>query len=124
MAARGGNRSNANVLATYLTQLLKGNTDVLILSLLEQNPMYGHQIMLELEERSRGFFRVSEGTLYPALYRLAREGFIRGRWAKLDSGQERKVYSLTRKGEQRLAECRTTWDGFAAAMNLVTGQTG
>jgi DNA-binding PadR family transcriptional regulator len=106
----------------YLTQLLKGNTDVLILSLLEREPMYGHRIMQELEQASGGFFRVSEGTLYPALYRMVREGFIRGKWSKLAGGQERKVYALTRKGERRLAECRSTWSGFAAAMDLVTTQ--
>src|SRR5205814_8777964 len=80
-------------MAAYLTQLLKGNTDVLILSLLEREPMYGHQIMEELEQTSSGFFRVSEGTLYPALYRLVREGLVRGRWSKLSSGQERKFYN-------------------------------
>jgi len=106
----------------YFTQLLKGNTDVLILSLLEREPMYGHQIMEELEQSSAGFFRVSEGTLYPALYRLAREGLVRGRWSKLPTGQERKFYALTRKGERRLRDCRSTWSGFAAAMNLVTAQ--
>jgi len=106
----------------YLTQLLKGNTDVLILSLLEREPMYGHQIMEELTKSSSGFFKVSEGTLYPALYRLAREGLVRGRWAKLPTGQERKFYSLTRKGEERLDDCRSTWTGFAAAMTLVTSR--
>lgn len=104
----------------YLTQLLKGNTDVLILSLLERESMYGHQLMEQLERTSAGFFHVSEGTLYPALYRLAREGLVRGRWSKLPTGQERKFYALTRKGERRLAECRSMWSGFAAAMDLVT----
>ncbi|HZP57098.1 MAG TPA: helix-turn-helix transcriptional regulator [Dehalococcoidia bacterium] len=108
--------------AKYLTQLLKGNTDVLILSLLAREAMYGHQIMEELEQSSRGFFRVSEGTLYPALYRLAREGYIRGRWSKLPTGQERKFYSLTRKGERRLDDCRSMWSGFAAAMDMVTAR--
>ncbi|MBI5285809.1 MAG: helix-turn-helix transcriptional regulator [Chloroflexi bacterium] len=111
------------VLGSYLTQLLKGNTDVLILSLLEREPMYGHQVMQELGQASAGFFQVSEGTLYPALYRMTREGFIRGRWTRLQTGQERKVYSLTKKGAQRLHECRSTWTGFAAAMNLVTTES-
>ena len=111
-------------LASYLTQLLKGNTDVLILSLLQREPMYGHQIMQQLEQASAGFFQVSEGTLYPALYRLVREGFIRSRWLKLPAGPERKVYSLTKKGQDRLDECRSTWDGFAAAMNRVTAAAG
>jgi DNA-binding PadR family transcriptional regulator len=107
-------------LTSYLTQLLKGNTDVLILSVLGRESMYGHQIMRELEAESRGFLRVSEGTLYPALHRLAREGYVRARWTKLPSGRERKMYTLTKKGEQRLADCRSTWDGFAAAMNSIT----
>jgi PadR family transcriptional regulator, regulatory protein PadR len=107
-------------LGAYLTQLLKGNTDVLILSLLEREAMYGHQIMQELEGASAGFFQLSEGTLYPALYRLTREGFVRARWMERGPGQERKVYTLTRKGERRLADCRSTWSGFAAAMNRVT----
>lgn len=109
-------------LGSYLTQLLKGNTDVLILSLLQREPMYGHQILQELEQTSAGFFQVSDGTLYPALYRLTREGFIRGKWAKLPTGQERKVYALTKKGDRRLSECISTWSGFAAAMDRVTAQ--
>ena len=59
-------------LTRYLTQLLKGNTDVLILSLLEREAMYGHQLMDELERASSGFFKIGEGTLYPALHRLER----------------------------------------------------
>lgn len=109
-------------LTGYLTQLLKGNTDVLILSLLEREPMYGHQIMGELEQASSGFFNVSEGTLYPALHRLARNGLVRGRWSKLPSGKARKFYVMTPKGARDLAACRSTWSDFAAAMGQITGR--
>jgi DNA-binding PadR family transcriptional regulator len=51
---------------------------------------------------------------------MAREGFIKGKWSRIASGQERKVYSLTKKGERRLGDCRSTWSGFAAAMERVT----
>jgi len=105
----------------YLTQLLKGNTDVLILSLLDGRPMYGYELMEELDRSSSGVIRVTEGTLYPALHRLAREGLVRGRWQKLPSGKERKVYGLTSKGDTRLRECLATWQDFAAAMSRVTG---
>jgi PadR family transcriptional regulator, regulatory protein PadR len=108
-------------LTGYLTQLLKGNTDVLILSLLEREPMYGHQIMDELERSSAGFLKVSEGTLYPALHRLVRNGLVRGRWSKLPSGKERKFYVMTPKGERELAACRSTWGEFAVAMGQITG---
>lgn len=108
----------------YITQLLKGNTDVLILSLLEQGPMYGHQIMESIEESSDGAIRISEGTLYPALQRLSKEGRVRSRWTKLPSGKERKCYSITPKGERWLAECRSAWGVFSRAMDRVTGGQG
>ena len=100
-------------LTRYLTQLLKGNTDVLILSLLEREAMYGHQLMDELERASSGFFKISEGTLYPALHRLTRNGLIRGKWGEIAPGKERKLYTVTPKGEQELAACRSTWGDFA-----------
>ena len=102
-----------------LAQLLKGNTDILILSLLEVEPMYGYQMIKELERRSQGFFRLGEGTLYPALHRLERAGLVQGRWQRLPSGQERRYYSLTRKGERRLEEQASAWARFASAVNLI-----
>ena len=102
-----------------LTQLLKGNTDILILSLLETEPMYGYQMIKELRRRSDGFFRLGEGTLYPALHRLERAGLVLGRWQRLASGQERRYYSLTRKGEQQLEEQANAWERFTSAVNLI-----
>jgi len=102
-----------------LAQLLKGNTDILILSLLESEPMYGYQMIKELQRRSEGFFRLGEGTLYPALHRLERAGLVQGRWQRLASGQERRYYSLTRKGERRLEEQANAWERFASAVNLI-----
>lgn len=102
-----------------LAQLLKGNTDILILSLLEREPMYGYQMIKELERRSQGFFRLGEGTLYPALHRLERAGLVQGRWQRLPNGQERRYYSLTRKGERQLEEQAGAWARFASAVNLI-----
>lgn len=100
-------------------QLLKGNTDILILSLLRREPMYGYQMIKELERRSKGFLRMGEGTLYPALHRLERAGLIRGRWERLPNGQERRYYSLTRTGERRLEEQSTNWLRFASAVEMI-----
>lgn len=107
----------------YLTELLKGNTDVLVLAIVQREPMYGYQIMKELAQRSDGFFRVSEGTLYPALHRLVRDGMLDSRWVRLATGQERRYYSLTAKGGSMLDDCYSTWTGFAAAMNSVVAPT-
>ena len=103
----------------YLTELLKGNTDVMVLALLREEPMYGYQLMKALERRSNGFFRMSEGTLYPALHRLVRDGLLDSRWVRLPSGQERRYYSVTDKGGHMLHECCSTWSGFTEAMNRV-----
>jgi transcriptional regulator len=102
-----------------LAQLLKGNTEILILSLIELEPMYGYQMIKELERRSQGFFRLGEGTLYPALHRLERAGLVQGRWQRLPNGQERRYYSLTRKGEGQLEEQADAWARFASAVNLI-----
>ncbi|MCX8125897.1 MAG: PadR family transcriptional regulator, partial [Dehalococcoidia bacterium] len=62
----------------YGRELLKGNTDSLLLSVIGDGPMYGYQIIKELERRSNGYFQFREGTLYPALHRLERAGLITG----------------------------------------------
>lgn len=102
-----------------LAQLLKGNTEILILSLIELEPMYGYQMIKELERRSQGFFHLGEGTLYPALHRLERAGLVQGSWQRLPNGQERRYYSLTRKGERQLGEQADAWARFASAVNLI-----
>jgi DNA-binding PadR family transcriptional regulator len=106
-----------------LAQLLKGNTDILLLSLLVREPMYGYQMIKELERRSQGFFRLGEGTLYPVLHRLERAGLVKARWERLPNGGERRYYSLTRRGERRLEEQASAWARFASAVDLIVRPT-
>jgi PadR family transcriptional regulator PadR len=103
----------------YGRELLKGSTDHLILSLVGQRPTYGYQLIREIGNRSGGYFQFKEGTLYPALHRLEKDGLIRGRWQRLPSGQERRYYYLTELGRRALEEKREEWRSFAAAVNLV-----
>jgi PadR family transcriptional regulator len=103
----------------YRQELLKGNTDTLLLSLLQQQPMYGYQIIKELERRSQGYFKFKEGTLYPALHRMEATGLIKGSWERLSSGRERRYYHLTEKGLQLLEEKIAEWRGFSGAVSLV-----
>jgi len=103
----------------YARELLKGNTDSLILTLVAQGPRYGYQIIKELEARSQGYFRFREGTIYPALHRLERQGYLSSRWQRLPSGQERRYYHITEKGQRALASMTQEWQGFSRAMNLV-----
>jgi PadR family transcriptional regulator PadR len=103
----------------YERELLKGNTDSLLLCLINHQPMYGYWIIKELEKRSNGYFQFKEGTLYPALHRLEKAGLIQGKWQKLPGGQERRYYYITLKGKQTLAERLTVWQGFATAVALI-----
>ena len=107
----------------YGRELLKGSTETLLLSLLKNQPMYGYQIIKELEKRSHGYFRFKEGTLYPALHRLEASGLVSGRWEQLHNGQERRYYQLTEKGLHLLEEKIAEWQGFSAAVSLITQPT-
>ncbi len=105
--------------AGYQRELLKGSTDSLLLSLIGNKPMYGYQLIKEMERRSAGYFRFGEGTLYPALHRLEKSGLIRGQWQRSLTGQERRYYYLTEKGELVLREKAAEWQRFATAVNRI-----
>ena len=99
--------------------LVKGSSNSLLLSLLERQPMYGYQIVKELETRSQGYFKFKEGTLYPALHRLEKAGLITGSWQMLPNGRQRRYYKITAKGQTKLAEERTRWLDFFTAIKLI-----
>lgn len=104
---------------SYGRELLKGSTDSLLLCLISREPIYGYQIIKDLEKRSKGYFQFKEGTLYPALHRLEKAGLIQGRWQKLPSGQERRYYYMTERGEKALAERLVVWQDFSTAVDLI-----
>jgi PadR family transcriptional regulator PadR len=104
----------------YERELLKGSTDSLLLSLINRQPTYGYKIIKQLEKRSKGYFLFKEGTLYPALHRLERAGLLQGKWQRLPSGQDRRYYYMTPKGQKALAERLAVWQNFSAAVALIT----
>jgi len=81
--------------------------------------MYGYRVIKELEKRSQGYFKFKEGTLYPVLHRLEKEGLIRGQWQTLNSGRQRKYFHIAEKGSSVLAERQTQWREFLTAMGLI-----
>ena len=100
-------------------ELMKGSSESLLLCLIGQQPMYGYQILKELERRSQGYFKFKEGTLYPALHRLEKTGLIIGKWQMLPSGRQRRYYYITDKGHRLLVVKRSQWQDFLTAMNLI-----
>ncbi len=105
----------------YSRELLKGAADTLVLSTFADAEMYGYQVVKELERRSEGFFRLKEGTLYPILHRLERQGLLAGRWQTMPNGSERRYYSLTARGRRALSDKLDEWETFAQAVGRVTG---
>ena len=99
---------------------LKGNLDLLLLSVLAAGPAHGYVIISALRERSGGTFDLPEGTIYPALHRLEDSGLLVSSWAQAE-GRRRRVYGLTDKGVTALAAQHTEWRKFATGMRAVIG---
>jgi PadR family transcriptional regulator, regulatory protein PadR len=99
--------------------LFKGSSNSLLLCLLENQPMYGYQIVKELDARSQGYFKFKEGTLYPALHRLEKSGLISSQWQLLPNGRQRRYYDITAKGQAKLAMEKTQWLDFFNAVSLI-----
>ena len=104
--------------------LIKGSSNSLLLCLIEEKPIYGYQIVKELESRSQGYFKFKEGTLYPALYRLEKSGLLTGEWQTLPNGRQRRYYYITDKGRSKLAVEISQWQDFLKAMKLIIQPTG
>lgn len=106
--------------ADYMADLLRGNTESLLLSLIEAlDGTYGYQLIKEVEKRSRGFFRFKEGTVYPALRKLENEGLIWGEWQKMSTGHQRRFYRITPRGKEVLSRKIAVWQGFTSAVALI-----
>lgn len=108
-------------MAAYSKELLKGAADTLVLSTFSDGEKYGYQVVKDLERRSEGFFAFKEGTLYPILHRLERQGLLQARWQTMPNGSERRYYSLTARGHRALADKLDEWQTFVQAVGRVTG---
>lgn len=99
--------------------LIAGSTTLLVLSLLQDGEKYGYEMTAELERRSDGTFSLKEGTLYPLLHTLEKEGYVRSQVKEAPNGRERKYYRLTRTGTARLREKTEEWKYFSEKVNAV-----
>jgi PadR family transcriptional regulator PadR len=109
----------------YDSDLLRGNTDSMLLFLIQEHgESYGYRLIRDIQDRSGGFFRFKEGTVYPALRKLENEGLIQGAWKRLDSGQERRYYHITARGRESLRRKLAMWQNFNTAMGLIFSPSG
>lgn len=107
-------------------ELMKGSTTILVLTLLSNEDMYGYQITQELKKRSDSTFEMKEGTLYPTLHALEKEGAVESYWFDTEEGRRRKYYKLTEDGREMLDYKKKEWNVFAKAMNgiIAGGENG
>jgi PadR family transcriptional regulator PadR len=102
-------------------ELKKGSAELLILSLVEDQPRHGYDIGTLIEQRSNGVLRFNVASLYPLLYRLEKRGWIQGRWVEKPNQRRRRYYRLTADGKKVLAAQRNSWLEFVQAINRITG---
>lgn len=104
-------------------ELLKGTLDLLILKALQPEPMHGWGIADRIEVLSRDVFRLQTGTIYPALHRLLRRGFITAEWRTSDNNRRARYYRLTPAGRRQLETAHTSWRRASLAVNRILSST-
>ena len=103
-------------------ELKRGSLELIVLHLLGAGEAYGYEIVSKLTAETNGALEVTDGTLYPVLYRLERAGFVTVRWETPDRGVPRKYYRLTDAGRGELERLTYEWTTFAKAMNRLLRQ--
>lgn len=99
--------------------LLQGTLDLLILRTLLLGPRHGHSIAYMIEQTSGDVLKVDHGSLYPALQRLERRGWVTASWGTSENNRRARYYRLTAAGRRQLAEETTKWERLAAAIGRV-----
>ena len=97
-------------------ELRRGSLELIVLHLLAPGEAYGYEIVAKLTAQTNGVLEVTDGTLYPVLYRLERAGYVAVRWETPARGVPRKYYRLTDSGREELERLRNDWTTFATAM--------
>ena len=99
-----------------LAQILPGTLDLLILKAVSLGPLHGYGVLLRIEQISKGALLIEQGALYPALFRLVRQGMLKATWGTSDNNRRAKYYELTAAGRKRLREETVGWNRLAAAI--------
>ena len=103
------------------TGIKKGTAELAILSVLEEGPLHGYEMARRIEEQTKGALSFSLAALYPMLYRLEHQKWIRGAWETSANGRRRRCYHLTPAGKKKLAPLRSEWSELFAALHRLAG---
>jgi len=103
--------------------LVQGTLDLLILKILSLEPKHGWAVAKRIQQISAEALQVQQGSLYPALYRLEEQGWVKADWRTTDTGRQAKFYALTRAGQKQLEKELAQWQRLSSAVNLVVNET-
>jgi PadR family transcriptional regulator, regulatory protein PadR len=106
-------------MADETAELLPGTLDLLILKAVSLGPLHGYGVLLRIGQISGQTLLIEQGALYPALFRLTRQGLLKAEWDTSDNNRRAKYYELTRKGRKRLQEETEWWNRLTAAVAMV-----
>ena len=106
-------------MAEEKTELLKGTLDMLILKVVALGPIHGYAIAQRIQQISRDFFQLQQGSLYPALHRLEDRGWLKAEWKASETGREAKFYALTARGRKQLEVEVKNWEQLIDAVALI-----
>jgi len=101
------------------SDLLQGTLDMLILKIVALGPVHGYGISLRIRQISKDVLQVQQGSLYPALHRLEKRGWLKAEWGESENGREAKFYSLSPKGRKQLAEEESNWQRLSRAVGEI-----
>jgi PadR family transcriptional regulator, regulatory protein PadR len=104
------------------TDLVQGTLDLLILRTLAHEPKHGWAIAKRIQQISKAVLQVQQGSLYPALHRLEKQGWITAKWAESETGRQAKFYFLTTPGRNQLEKETANWNRLSQAINLVVSE--
>lgn len=105
------------------TDLVQGTVDLLIMKTIALQPLHGWAIAQRIRQLSSDVLQVQQGSLYPALYRLEQQGWVKAEWKKTETGREAKFYALTAAGRRQLEKELENWSRLSNAINLVVKTT-
>jgi transcriptional regulator len=104
---------------TQKSDLLQGTLDMLILKIVALEPLHGYGIAQRIRQISKDVLQVQQGSLYPALHRLEKRGWLSAKWGEAETGREAKFYSVTKAGHSQLAAEEANWGRLSGAVELI-----
>jgi transcriptional regulator len=106
-------------MASEKSDLLQGTLDMLILKIVALGPVHGYGISQRIKQISKEVLQVQQGSLYPALHRLEKRGWLQADWGESDNARQAKFYRLTAKGRKQLEAEQSNWDRLSSAVALI-----